>query len=946
MFIMYPVLILREEIVCLIILMFLAATSVTYGMGKDRRAFMRLTIFAFVHVVFDIITILTVNDVWHVSSAVNMVFHIVFYFSAILFAREIFEYVIKICYGEAFSEKVAKVDFIPAVLYLISLFWIKIEYVQANGTMSSSGPAAIIGFGLAFLYFFTATICIMLNYNKLSRSVKLALVPMITLLILAEGVQIAVREFLFTGGAVTIVTVGFFFSLENPVHVLEQKVLTDALTGVKSRHSYIQDMEEYEKEFAKEPSDKFIFSYCDINKLREVNNQFGHDVGDKYILIVTQAITSSVKNAKGIYRLGGDEFLIVYVGTDANIAREELNSINDKLSYVDTDEGYQPSVSLGMACSTPNNTNLASVVRIADYYMYENKLAKHSYSISNEMMDRKLNIEGLTGRLFDAMCSSNEKSYPFITNLETNVTRISPNWSKFFGLDEEFFGDFNGVWLDYVHPDDRQAYVDDITATINGRQHYHNCEYRARCKNGEYVMCSCHGAVYHGDEDIPDIFAGFLVNHGVVEKYDPITGYRNFLALDDIIQATIDEGRTAYVLKLIVHNMAKINMLYGYDGGHTLMSNFGAVLLFESDGMGDVFCDNAVNFTIYFPNSSPDEIEEYYNRITIIARNGIPIDSVRVPIDISGGVTIISRDITPDIRTARSRAIAAAEDSAYNRFGKLVFYSDKADGDSYSNTDFKLLSHIHMDAIGERKNFFLRYQPIVDTNTGKIKGAEALIRYSHPELGEINPSRFISFLENDPSYYGLGIRIIERAVEFAKHIREKIPDFTINVNITSLQIKDETFIDTVSEMLERQGYRPADIILELTERCKSLDKDYLAARIAEFRAKGFKVAFDDVGTGFSSLYFLMDIPFDEVKLDKSFIDEIDTNPLYSVFIEALFDAAGVRPFLICFEGVENEHILENVQAFGSSLSQGYIVSTPLKDSEFDAFLEKYHRFDE
>ena len=935
---MYPILILREELVCLIILIFLATTAASYDMGKDSSAFTRLVIFALIHVVLDIVTILTVNNVWKVSAKVNDIFHVLFYMSAILFSGELFDYVIRLCFGSA-AKVFGKIGYALAALYLISLRWLPIEYVATNGTRSSTGPAAYVGFGLAFVLFFVALICIFLNFPRLERSVRRALVPMLLVLVVAEVAQVIVREMLFTGGAVTIVTVGFFFSLENPVHVLEHKVMTDALTGVRSRHSYNERMKQFETDFRKRPSDRYAFVYCDINSLRRINNRFGHSAGDKYISIVANAITESAVHSEGIYRLGGDEFVIIYIDTDTAVINSELNNIRKILSETKTSEGYTPAVSMGVARSTKDNKNLEAVANSADFLMFENKTRANQVSMGVGMdASKTLNIEGLTSRLFDAISHASDREYPFITNLETYTTRISPSWKEFFGLPDEFFNNFNDTWIEYVHPDDRQAFEEDIKATVSGQKRYHNCDYRALTPSGEYVKCSCHGAVYHGGGNSPDIFAGFLTNHGVAEKIDTLTGLPNFLTMDEYVQNAIDGGGTSYVLKFQLNNLAKLDMLYGYESGNALLKEISAVLTKNAPESATVFCDNSSHFSVFFDTYKWEEVDKYYNDVVDALRQGVPFGKLYVPIDVSGGATIVTADITPDKNSVRRRLLASVEESTFTKHGDLVFYYDipEAAGDS----DYTHLSYIHRDALSDFKHFFLKYQPIVDTATGELRGAEALLRYKRPETGELNPASFISFLENDICMHNLGMHIIRTAVRFAKTISKKVPGFTVNVNITAIQLRNPDFIPNVVKVLEDEGLPPSQIILELTERCKEMKSEFLAEKVRALQSHGIRVAYDDMGTGYSTVNLLMDIPADEIKLDKDFVFSLDTNPLYSVFVESLFKAreAG-SPFLICFEGVETEEKLAKLRSYGNSLCQGYLFSVPLTDKDFEKFAE-------
>ena len=178
---MYLVLILRAEAVCLVILGFLFLTSRSYNIGKDEKTFSRLLGFALLHVIFDIITVLTVNNTGAVPSWVNRLCHIIFYLSAIFFSSELANYVFSICYPRR-AKLFYALGHALAAIYLCCLPFLKIEYLPVGGTYASTGPAAIVGYGLAFIFFISALVIIFINLKILPGPIKISLIPMMSIL--------------------------------------------------------------------------------------------------------------------------------------------------------------------------------------------------------------------------------------------------------------------------------------------------------------------------------------------------------------------------------------------------------------------------------------------------------------------------------------------------------------------------------------------------------------------------------------------------------------------------------------------------------------------------------------------------------------------------------------------------------------------------------------------
>ena len=369
------VLVLRAELVCLIILAYLAFVSRTYRMGKDVRVFNQILLFSILHVFMDMVTVYTVNHTDTIPLWLNNLAHIIFYLSAVLYSYEMCVYTVDLSRPRNAQRFKRTVEFVPVIVYCVLLFTpvLKIEYAQLDGTKASVGSAPMVGFIIAFVYFAVAIASIFAHWKSISRHFKRILLPMLFLLILSEVIQTQIREFLFTGCAVTAITVAFFFTLENPAAVLERKVMMDALSGLGTRSGYEHDMAEYDAEFKKDRNSTFIFMFVDINNLRSVNGLYGHQAGDGYITNVAVLLMTNLRGAEHIYRMGGDEFLAIYRKTDEETVIRDIKRVQDACAKDKNRNGYVPELAIGYAISDPKYNNLRDVLRVADYMMYLNK---------------------------------------------------------------------------------------------------------------------------------------------------------------------------------------------------------------------------------------------------------------------------------------------------------------------------------------------------------------------------------------------------------------------------------------------------------------------------------------------------------------------------------------------------------------------------------------------
>ena len=362
------ILVLRAEIVCLIILIYLTMVSRTYRMGKDADIFRQILLFAILHVVMDIVTVWTVNHTETVPLFWNNLAHSVFYISAIMFSYAMCLYTMNLSRPQQLSLTKRWLMLIPVGIYIILLITgvLRIEYVQLNGTKASTGPAASVGYIIAFGYFAVSILDIFWHWKRIGTHFKKTMLPMLFMLIIAGLIQTQVKEFLFTGCAITVITVAFFFTLENPAAVLERKIMMDALSGLGTRSGYEHDMEEYDRMFEEDRNIKFTFLFVDINNLKSVNGLYGHQEGDAYIANMAVLLVTNLQNAEHIYRMGGDEFLAIYRKTDEKTVVRDIERVQ-KVCSKDRKRGYTPELAIGYAISDPNYSNLRDVLRVADY---------------------------------------------------------------------------------------------------------------------------------------------------------------------------------------------------------------------------------------------------------------------------------------------------------------------------------------------------------------------------------------------------------------------------------------------------------------------------------------------------------------------------------------------------------------------------------------------------
>ena len=232
----------------------------------------------------------------------------------------------------------------------------------------------------------------------------------------------------------------------------------------------------------------------------------------------------------------------------------------------------------------------------------------------------------------------------------------------------------------------------------------------------------------------------------------------------------------------------------------------------------------------------------------------------------------------------------------------------------------------------EREELFLAYQPIVDLHTGKPTGFEALLRWQHAERGLISPMEFIPVAEASGLILPIGEWVLVRACKQMAAWRALAPgveDMSVSVNFSGRQFMQPDLTRRVSRILSESGLEPRAVKLEITESVVMENADRAAEMLEELRSQGLKVMIDDFGTGYSSLAYLRRFPVDTLKVDRSFVRNLDTDRDNLQIVKAVIQMAGSLELSVVAEGIETEKELAVLRALGCAYGQGYLFARPL-----------------
>jgi EAL domain-containing protein (putative c-di-GMP-specific phosphodiesterase class I) len=251
------------------------------------------------------------------------------------------------------------------------------------------------------------------------------------------------------------------------------------------------------------------------------------------------------------------------------------------------------------------------------------------------------------------------------------------------------------------------------------------------------------------------------------------------------------------------------------------------------------------------------------------------------------------------------------------------------------------LDHAMRQALASQR-FRLHYQPQVDLQTGRVVGAEALIRWRDPELGEVSPGQFIPVAEDTGFIIAIGDWVLEQAVRQAARWRADGLVLPVSVNVSALQFQQADFIDRVAAVLREQELDGALLELELTESILVHDADEALARLSRLSQLGVRLAIDDFGTGYSSLAYLKRFPISKLKIDRSFVQGLPGDESDGAIVRAIVQLARAMAMTVIAEGVETEPQRAFLAELGCQEFQGFLFAPALDALSFEERVRPPH----
>ncbi len=536
-------------------------------------------------------------------------------------------------------------------------------------------------------------------------------------------------------------------------------------------------------------------------------------------------------------------------------------------------------------------------------------------------------------------------------NLQTNEIYYSIRWKEMLGFKDDQISNGTDEWFNRIHTDDQRIVQANLVSHLKGTSSHFECEYRIKHATGKYLWVLSCGMAVRDARNTPYRMAGSqsdITSRKIAELrlahdavHDPLTGLPNRVLFLDRLQNRLERIKRNpsdlfAVMFLDLDRFKVVNDSLGHGVGDQLLITIANRLMHCIRNEDTVSRLSGDEFAILL-NSIPDinEALQIANRIKAQLKTTTMLGAVERFPTASIGIALFSEKYTKADELLRDADAAMYVAKAQGGNQYRIF-----DATMHTNAVELIRLEAELKRAVEREEWVIHYQPIVSLTTNKAVGAEALVRWNHPHRGLLYPKDFIHVAEETGAIIPIGEHVLRSACAQAKIWRNsRHPDFWVSINLSARQFQDIELTKKVASILSVTGLDSNGLHLEITENVAILDMEYTNNLLTELDRLGVQTSLDDFGTGYSSLSYLKQFPLKILKIDQSFIRDIQTNKKNESLIMAIIAMARSIGLEVVAEGVEKGEQLEFLRNQLCDNVQGYLLSHPVSASDMTRLLE-------
>ncbi|HSC81465.1 MAG TPA: EAL domain-containing protein [Chitinolyticbacter sp.] len=537
--------------------------------------------------------------------------------------------------------------------------------------------------------------------------------------------------------------------------------------------------------------------------------------------------------------------------------------------------------------------------------------------------------------------------------LESRRTAVtSPEYDRLLGYEPGELLETFEKWKSQLHPSDRDRVIAAVRDYYTGAANQLVIEYRRRLKNGEYHWFQSRGRFIEVDArnrptrligTVTDITERRQAQDRITElaNFDTVTGLANRNLLRDELRLAVAAAerfrRRLAVLFLDLDRFKTINDSLGHAAGDQVLTQV-AERLRQIIGKSDILARQGGDEFVVVLTEIKDALTASRVAEQILESFAEPfeLEAGGFASSTSIGIAVYPEDGLDTDTLIRNADVAMYQAKANGRSNFQFFTNDLN-----VRASERLVLETNMRQALANEEFELHYQPQVSLTDGSVIGAEALIRWRHPEHGLIPPGKFIPVAEESRMIVPIGNWVLReacrQAIEWQQH---GLPQLTIAVNLSPLQLHQANLLEIVADALAESGLEAQYLELEVTESVVMQEVEHVMTMLHGLKRMGVKLSIDDFGTGYSSLSYLKRFAFDKLKIDQSFVRDISTDPNDAAIVLAVIGLGKTLGMSVLAEGVETADQLSFLLHAQTDAIQGFYFSRPLPSLHFEALLKQ------
>lgn len=525
--------------------------------------------------------------------------------------------------------------------------------------------------------------------------------------------------------------------------------------------------------------------------------------------------------------------------------------------------------------------------------------------------------------------------YLYVFDLQNNKMEISKSALDRFMISETHMRNAKQEIMSAVYEEDRVMLAKHMQAVMDGKEKVHDIHYRWLDKNGLPVWVNCRGVVIDDEDGKPGYLVGCLNETGNQRRADNVTGLLGGMEFCDYLRTQKKPVTTGFLMHIGIDDFAAVNGTHGSTYGDYVLKSVADCMKECLSGNQRLYHLIADQYAIVdLDSTSRDDAMQLKKRIGEKIDEFIISEKYEVVFSVSAGV-IDASTVAEGYEECRKKFEFSLKMAKHMGKNNIYFY--RQDDYERFQRNGRIISALRNSIANECEGFEVYYQPIVDCASGRVIGAEALMRYTMvTEEGKewLSPVEFIPLLEKTGLIIPMGRFLLNEAAKMCREIQQYIPEFRVNVNISCYQIEHGKIADKILTAVRDNGLTPDRICIEMTE---SGFMDMTPA-FCKFRKvleeNGIQFVIDDFGTGYSNLHCISDMNPGYVKMDKDFTAKaMSCERDYELFkkIIEMVHSIGIR---ICVEGIEKEDWHLKMKELQADYLQGYFFGKPCEKRKF------------